>query len=88
MSFVKKNRLFSQIFTTGILRGGVKFPTGGTAREPHKRCARMIRCKSGADSIVWMREGCIFICISGAPDRKVRGFLLRTGCRSGHETPV
>jgi hypothetical protein len=41
MSFVKKNRLFSQIFTTGILRGGVKLPTGGIAREPH--FARMIR---------------------------------------------
>ena len=33
MSFVKKNRLFSQIFTTGILRGGVEIPTGGKARE-------------------------------------------------------
>lgn len=35
-----------------ILQGRVRFPTGGTAREPKG----MIRCDSGADSIVWMGE--------------------------------
>ena len=30
----------------------MKFPTGGTAREPKG----MIRCDSGADSKVWMGE--------------------------------
>ena len=30
----------------------MRFPTGGTAREPYG----MIRCDSGADSIVWMEE--------------------------------
>ena len=30
----------------------MRFPTGGKARGPRG----MIRCDSGADSIVWMRE--------------------------------
>lgn len=30
----------------------MRFPTGGTAHEPQG----MIRCDSGADSTVWMRE--------------------------------
>ena len=30
----------------------MRFPTGGKAREPRG----MIRCDSGADSIVWMKE--------------------------------
>ena len=34
------------------LQGRVRFPTGGKAREPRG----MIRCDSGADSIVWMKE--------------------------------
>ena len=34
------------------LQGRVKIPTGGKAREPRG----MIRCNSGADSIVWMEE--------------------------------
>ena len=32
--------------------GRVRFPTGGKARGPRG----MIRCDSGADSIVWMKE--------------------------------
>ena len=31
----------------------MKLPTGGIVREPRKR---LIRCDSGTDSIVWMRE--------------------------------
>jgi len=34
------------------LQGRVRFPTGGKARGPRG----MIRCDSGADSIVWMKE--------------------------------
>ena len=34
------------------LQGRVRFPTGGKARGPKG----MIRCDSGADSIVWMKE--------------------------------
>lgn len=34
------------------LQGGVRFPTGGIAREPKG----MTRCDSGADSTVWMEE--------------------------------
>ncbi len=30
----------------------MQFPTGGKAHEP----SGMIRCDSGADSIVWMKE--------------------------------
>ena len=37
-----------------LLRGWVKFPTGGTARELSP--AQPIRSDSGADSKVWMRE--------------------------------
>ena len=37
-----------------LLRGRVKFPTGGKARELSH--AQPIRCDSGADSTVWMRE--------------------------------
>ena len=37
-----------------LLRGRVKFPTGGTARELSN--AQPTRFDSGADSIVWMRE--------------------------------
>lgn len=37
-----------------LLRGRVKFPTGGKARELSQ--AQPIRCDSGADSTVWMRE--------------------------------
>ena len=65
-----------------ILRGWVKFPTGGKARERF----RMIRCDSGADSIVWMREesrknrccGLTFMCILAdydIPDVMHRGFF-------------
>lgn len=34
----------------------MRFPTGGKARGPRG----MIRCDSGADSIVWMKEDKIF----------------------------
>ena len=37
-----------------LLRGRVKFPTGGKARE--LSTAQPTRCDSGADSTVWMRE--------------------------------
>ena len=37
-----------------LLRGWVKFPTGGKARE--LSTAQPIRSNSGADSKVWMRE--------------------------------
>ena len=37
-----------------LLRGWVKFPTGGKARE--LSIAQPIRSDSGADSKVWMRE--------------------------------
>ena len=37
-----------------LLRGRVKFPTGGKARE--LSTAQPIRSDSGADSTVWMRE--------------------------------
>jgi hypothetical protein len=37
------------------LRGRVKFPTGGKAREHPNRC--MIRWNSGADGKVRMKEG-------------------------------
>ena len=37
-----------------LLRGRVKFPTGGKARE--LSTAQPIRFISGADSTVWMRE--------------------------------
>ena len=37
------------------LRGGVKFPTGGIARE-----RKLNRLDSGADSIVWMEEAQAF----------------------------
>ena len=37
-----------------LLRGWVKFPTGGKARELSN--AQPTRLDSGADSIVWMRE--------------------------------
>ncbi len=37
-----------------LLRGRVKFPTGGKARE--LSIAQPIRSNSGADSTVWMRE--------------------------------
>ena len=37
-----------------LLRGRVKFPTGGKARE--LSIAQPIRFDSGADSTVWMRE--------------------------------
>ena len=37
-----------------LLRGWVKFPTGGKARE--LSIAQPTRLDSGADSTVWMRE--------------------------------
>ncbi len=37
----------------------MKVPTGGKAHEPYG----MIRCDSGADSIVWMREDEAFLCM-------------------------
>ena len=41
------------------LRGRVKFPTGGDEADASQPASRTgtIRCKSGADSIVWMGEG-------------------------------
>ena len=44
-----------QAYSRSELRGRVKFPTGGTAREP-SHAARQIWCDSIADSKVWMRE--------------------------------
>jgi hypothetical protein len=40
------------------LRGRVKFPTGGDEADASQPASRTgtIRCKSGADSIVWMGE--------------------------------
>ncbi len=48
-----------------VLRGRVKFPTGGIVRDPHVtecqfleklRCKRLIWRNSKTDSKVWMRE--------------------------------
>ena len=36
-----------------VLRGGVRFPTGGIVRDLLKQ---LIWCDSKTDSIVWMRE--------------------------------
>jgi len=38
-----------------VLRGWVRFPTGGKVREP-MIIQGMNRCDSGTDSRVWMRE--------------------------------
>ena len=38
-----------------LLRGWVKFPTGGESPRTEPK-AQPIRCDSGADSTVWMRE--------------------------------
>lgn len=48
----------------------MRFPTGGTARKPRG----MIRCDSGADSIVWMiKDGPSCVCLAAA---FIGGFFL------------
>ena len=42
------------VYHLKLLRGWVKFPTGGKARELSQ--AQPTRFDSGADSTVWMRE--------------------------------
>ena len=47
-----------------MFRGGVRFPTGGTARErirPQTRCDSGADSNGGAASQVWKREAFVFL---------------------------
>ncbi len=53
------------------LQGKVKFLTGGNSCELSPRAARQIRCDSGTDSTVWMKED--FFCLHA---RKLSGYFF------------
>ena len=56
-----------------ILRGRVRFPTGGIVRDPLRR---LIWWNFRTDSIVWMREEhAIFTIRAHYPGYIIRGFL-------------
>ena len=67
-------------------QGGVQFPTGGTARErfgfPLKPSGQQIRCNSGADGIVRMKENGVNLPRNGRALRHIP--LIYVGMKGQH----
>lgn len=81
--------LILSIFALSILRGRVRFPTGGRVRDPHMR---LIRCDSGTDSYslderrwaeqTWMQICCIK-CVFYPGGSKISRDFFVSGRESG-----